>query len=583
MKRGPFQITVLERGQLDSARNAVLTCQVEGSTTILDIKPEGAHVKKGELVVELDSSLLVDKERQQEIAVTQAESAMQTAEKEVEIAKTQNDSDYAAAELKLKLARIDLEKFEKGDSEQQRNELKSQVSLQEQKAAQAKESLEFTKRLVKKGYKTQNDLEQARITFETERTNLEVAKDKLRVLQDYTLGRTITELQANAGEFARELKRVELKGQAALSQKQSDLLARTRTYEVEQDKHERLKKQIANCKIYAPQDGQVIYANSRDGRSSDTILIEKLAAVKERQPIVTLPDLNEMKVNARIHESRISLIRPGMTVKVKVDAFTEELFHGVVDSVASVPSSTNSFMRDIKEYEAVIKLIDEAEKVNRLRPGLTANLEVLVDSRDDVLQAPIQSVLTIVGKQFSFVVRGEKTERVEVQIGQTSERMIEIVSGLNEGDQVVLNPRTHFEAELKELEAELVKQQAAESPAPETTPPVTAPPAGTPGLPGGRPAGPGGNAPPRGSEGASPGAFNPMAMFERMDANSDGKLAKEEWSERFKERAESMDKDADGVVTLDEFKAGMAAGRPPGAGGGRPPAAPGENVGGSGG
>ncbi len=583
MKRGPFQITVLERGQLDSAKNAVLTCQVEGSTTILDIKPEGAHVKKGELVVELDSSLLVDKERQQEIAVTQAESAMQTAEKEVEIAKTQNDSDYAAAELKLKLARIDLEKFEKGDSEQQRNELKAQVSLQEQKAAQAKETLEFTKRLVKKGYKTQNDLEQSRITFETEKTNLDVATDKLRVLEQYTLGRTITELQANASEFARELKRVELKGQAALSQKQSDLLARTRTYEVEKDKHERLKKQIANCKIYAPQDGQVIYANSRDGRSSDTILIEKLAAVKERQPMVTLPDLNEMKVNARIHESRISLIRPGMTVKVKVDAFTEEIFHGVVDSVASVPSSTNSFMRDIKEYEAVIKLIDEAEKVNRLRPGLTANLEVLVDSREDVLQAPIQSILTIVGKQFSFVVRGEKTERVEVQIGQTSERMIEIVAGLNEGDQVVLNPRSHFEKELKELEAELVKEQATETPAPEGIPPVTAPPAGTPGLPGGRPAGPGGSGPPNGSEGAAPGAFNPLAMFERMDANGDGKLAKEEWSERFKERAESMDKDADGAVTLDEFKAGMAAGRPPGAGGGRPPVAPGENVGGSGG
>ncbi len=580
-------MTVLEKGQLDSARNAVHNCEVEGSTTILEIKPEGTHVKKGDLVVELDSSALIDKERQQEIAVTQAESAKQTAEKEVEIAKTQNDSDYAAAELKLKLAKIDLEKFEKGDSEQQRNELKAQVSLQEQKVAQAEETLDFNKRLVKKGYKTQNDLEQARITYQTEKTNLDVAKDKLRVLQDYTLGRTITELRANAEEFARELKRVELKGQAALSQKQSDLLSRTRTYEVELDKHERLKKQIANCKIYAKQDGQVIYANSRDGRSSETILIEKLAAVKERQPIITLPDLNEMKVNARIHESRISLIRPGMTVKVKVDAFVDEDFHGVVDTVASVPSSTNSFMRDIKEYEAVVKLLDGSEKVNRLRPGLTANLEVLVSAREDVLQAPMQAVLTIVGKQFSFVIRGEKAERVEVEIGQASDRMIEIKSGLNEGDQVVLNPRSHFEKELKELEAELVKKMTTETPAdgekPRGIPAPDDSPAPTPGPPrSGRPAGDG-NGPPAGSEGRPPGGgFNPLAMFERMDANGDGKLAKEEWSERFRERAEAMDKDADGAISMDEFKAGMANARPPG--GGRPPGGPPvENAGGSGG
>ncbi len=542
-------------------------------------------------MVELDSSALVDKERQQDIAVTQAASAKQSAEKDVEIQQTQNDSDKAAAELKLKLAEIDLKKFKLGDSEQQKNELQAAVSLGGQKTAQAKESLDFTKRLVKKGYKTQNDLEQARITFETENTNLEVAKDKLRVLKDYTLDRTVTELEANATEFGRELKRVELKGQAALSQKKTDLLARERTFEVEKDKHERLLAQIAVCKIYAPQDGQVIYANSRDGRSSETILIETGATVRERQPLVTLPDLNEMKVNARIHESRISMIRPGMTVKVKVDAFVDEDFHGVIDAVASVPSSTgNSFMRDIKEYEAIVKLIDSREKVNRLRPGLTANLEVLVDSREDVLQAPMQAVLTIVGKQFAFVIQGDKAERVEVEIGQTSDRMIEIKTGLKEGDQVVLNPRSHFEKELKELEAELIKKQATEKPeSPAVKPEIVAPAAPGAGRPpgapqGGRPEG-SGNPPPNGSEGRPPGGgtFNPMAMFERMDANGDGKLAKDEWSERFKERAATLDKDADGVVTLDEFKAGMAnvggAGRP---GGGRP-AAPTEATGGSGG
>jgi len=72
VKRGPFQIAVTERGTLESFKNAVLTCKVEGSTTIISIVKEGTHVKEGELVVELDSSALVDRETTQRIAVTTA-------------------------------------------------------------------------------------------------------------------------------------------------------------------------------------------------------------------------------------------------------------------------------------------------------------------------------------------------------------------------------------------------------------------------------------------------------------------------------------------------------------------------------
>src|SRR5581483_9322832 len=148
-------------------------------------------------------------------------------------------------------------------------------------------------------------------------------------------------------EFEKEIARVKLKGEAALAQKMADVKAARKQFEVEQDKLELLRKQIAACKIYAPQDGQVIYANQKDGRSSDQVLIEEGATVRERQQIVTLPDLSEMKVNARVHESRISLMRVGLPVTVKVDAFPDETFRGRVDNVASVPSSTgSSYMRD---------------------------------------------------------------------------------------------------------------------------------------------------------------------------------------------------------------------------------------------
>jgi hypothetical protein len=294
-----------------------------------------------------------------------------------------------------------------------------------------------------------------------------------------------------------------------------------------------------------------------------------------------------MKVNARVHESRISLIRVGLPVTVKVDAFPDETFRGQVSSVASVPSSTgSSYMRDIKEYEAVIRLLGEEDKVSKLRPGLTAQLEVLVESRDDVLQTPIQSVLNVVGKPVAFVVVDNKVERREIQVGQTNERVIEILSGLDEGDLVVMNPRTHFDKEIKELEAELIKKNAEQPlPPPDVLPtPADLPPGGvSPGAP--RDAQPTGATPAAGERpapgGNSPGGgrpFDPLARFKQQDLNGDGKLTPDEWSERMKERAPAMDADGDGAVSLDEYMTAMSNFTPGGGGPQRPRTPP---VGGS--
>lgn len=562
VKRGPFRITVTERGTLDSLKNAIIASKVEGSATIISIVPEGSHVKEGDLICELDSSALTEKETQQQISVTQAKSNLQSAMEAVEIQKTQNDSDIAAAQLKLELAILDLQKFKEGDSKQQWSELDSQVKLAKQKVAQAEETYNFTSRLVKKGYKTQNELESARITLQTETIGRDIALGKLDLLEKYDTKRTETELEANAKEFGRELERVKRKATAALTQAEADLSAKRLTFEVETSKHNRMKEQIAACKIHASQDGQVIYANSRDGRSSDQVMIEEGATVRERQPIVNLPDLSEMKVNARIHESRISMIRAGLAANVKVDAFADRPFPGRVETVASVPSSTGNFMtRDLKEYEAVVRLLGDAGDVSKLRPGLTAEIEVLVSSRDEVLQAPIQSVLTVVGQQIAFVIVDNQAELRKVKVGQTNDRMIEIVEGLDEGATVVMNPRSHFERDIKELESQLIKEQAAQAAKAgskeDAAPAIPAAPAGIPSDgpgPGSRPAG---GPTPNGSEGGRP-AFNPTAMFDGMDANKDGKLAQEEWSPRFAERAPSMDADKDGSISRAEFTAGFA-------------------------
>ena len=159
VERGRFEVTVSVQGNLDSQSNVTLSSEVEGSTTIIKLVPEGEFVQPGDLVVELDSSELREKANQQEIDLTQARAKLSQAEENLEIQRQQNKSDEAAAELDWKLAILDLDKYRNGEYPQQEKELSGEVALAEEEALRSEEAYEFSRNMVKKGYKTPNEAE----------------------------------------------------------------------------------------------------------------------------------------------------------------------------------------------------------------------------------------------------------------------------------------------------------------------------------------------------------------------------------------------------------------------------------------
>ena len=128
----------------------------------------------------------------------------------------------------------------------------------------------------------------------------------------------------------------------------------------------------------------------------------------------------------------------GQTVKVIVDAFPDEKLTGVVTKVAVVADSANSFMNpDLKVYPTTIK-IDGTH--DWLRPGMSAEIEILVRNLENVIYVPIQAVTYFDDKRVVYVSYQGRTERREVEVGAFSESYIEVVSGLQEGEAVLLLP-----------------------------------------------------------------------------------------------------------------------------------------------
>ena len=451
--KGRFRIIVNERGFLDSQNNETLTCEVPGSTTIIKIVPEGIYVHKGDVICELDSSQFEEKSRQQEIDVTQAKAALLNAEENLAIQLTQNDSDMSIANLNLQFSKLDEEKYKLGELPQDKDKILGQIRLKEEELIRKGESYEFTKRMTKKGYRSQSDLEVERLSVTQAEINLKVEKDNLRVLNDYTSIRKIAELEADVLEYGRDLERIERKGKATVAKLSADLESRTLTLKVEEEKYAEWLTRIENCIMIAPQDGEIVYAKSSSSRrSSSEPEISEGATVRERQPIINIPDVTLMKIDAKIHESMISQVKEGQPVTVTADAQPGKFFNGIVYEISSVPLSGSWPNYDIKEYQVVINLTDAPDHVSLLRPGLSADFEIVVQDRMEVVQVPMQSVVQIGKDYYCWVLSGTKLERRKLKLGDSNDTSIEIFDGVEVNELAVMNPRSRFSDEISLLE-----------------------------------------------------------------------------------------------------------------------------------
>jgi len=395
-------VVVSERGSLESSKNEDAYCQVEGQTTIIMIVSEGTRVTKGQLVCELDSSALKDALTNQVIATKGADAA------------------YQNARLTREVAEIAVQEYEEGVYKQNLESCKIDIALAESDLKRAEDRLEWSDRMYKKGYVSLGQNMSERLALQRGKFALEEAQTKLNVLEKFTRNKTVKEFKSEV-EKAR-----------------SDELAKQSTWKLEQTKEEKLTRQIKNCKIIAPNDGLVVYANdpNRFGGSSQP-QIEEGATVRERQKIFSLPDITKMRVNTKVHESMIDRIKPGLVARIKVDAFAEETLSGVVEDIAPLPDPSSFFSSDVKVYTTHVAI---EGGLSGLRPGMTAQVEILVIDVPNVLSVPVQAVLQFKGKDHLAVKTPTGFAWRDAVLGMSNDKLVEVKSGISNGELVALSP-----------------------------------------------------------------------------------------------------------------------------------------------
>lgn len=198
------------------------------------------------------------------------------------------------------------------------------------------------------------------------------------------------------------------------------------------------REQIERAILRSPVDGTVIHRGVEVGE----MVTPGVAETAARLPLLTVANLSRLLVEAEVNQIDVARLNVGLTATIRVDALPGEAFSGRIRRIA--PAAIAGRERDVQLFPVSVLLDGNAN--GRLRPGMSADLDIEVLRRESVLQLPVQAVrrgndlrgsVTLV----SQTGQGQqRTEERSVSLGVHTDQMVEIVSGLAEGDTVLIAP-----------------------------------------------------------------------------------------------------------------------------------------------
>lgn len=271
-----------------------------------------------------------------------------------------------------------------------------------------------------------------------------------------------------------------LTSQADLETAEANLkLAESQLEQAEADLKQALDD-LTKTKLYSPLDGTVTQINKEVGEIA-------LGSMFQADVILVVSDLSRMEVISEVDENDVVLVSMGDTAHIEVDAIPDTAFTGVVREIAhSATTRGRGTQEEITNFEVKIAILDKEEK---LRPGMSATVDIETETHFNVLKIPIQSVTARdqsevnrvsnnAAKQRSphkaraekssasddesqasvreelvevvFVVNDQVAKIVPIKTGISSDLEIEVLSGLEEGQEVVIGSYRALSKTLKD-------------------------------------------------------------------------------------------------------------------------------------
>lgn len=329
-------------------------------------------------------------------------------------------------------------------SDELRNVSKAEADLQ---SAQAKLKKTQTSLLLQKT-KYETDLQTAQSTVEEAEANLNDAEDKLKRQRDL-FDKQIASREAFDG--AKTVFKVNQEGlvqaqvslRAAMNSKEDITLWENEVEVVSVEvKRARIAleealERLEETEIYAPISGVILEKMVQEGQ----IISSGISNVSGGTALCVIADMSRLFITADVDETDIGVISRGQRVSITADAFPNETFPGKVTRIAPQGEVEDN----ITVFKVKIEILGNGK--SKLKPMMTANVDIVSHLEKNVLYVPREAVNKEDGELFAVVLEDETPSKVPITTGIQNEIYVRVLSGLQEGETLVVGDWKKIQAE----------------------------------------------------------------------------------------------------------------------------------------
>ena len=212
------------------------------------------------------------------------------------------------------------------------------------------------------------------------------------------------------------------------------------------------KLELGYTKIVAPIDGTVVYVSAQQGQT--------ISNNQETPSIVELAQLNTMTIKAEVSEADVIHVMPGQQVYFSILGDPKQKYNAVLRAIEPGPtlmtgddSELNIGDSDAIYYNA---LFDVENPQQLLRIGMTAQVSIILDSVEDTLQVPSQVLIEKPNQDHRYQVPvkvGNQIEYRDVEVGINNSIYAQIISGLKQGDEIIIGQSSTDQASTSSSQA----------------------------------------------------------------------------------------------------------------------------------
>ena len=453
VRYGRFVVKIRETGNLEPLVSVAVRSNVEGEIERILTK-EGDFVQKGQELIKIDPQQIKEQKHQAEASRDARRASLDQAKLRIYLAEKQQDSTIVQSKNSVAVAQANLDSNQATSNQQirqaqaniatTRNLLEQdRISLNQSKIAlqqaeiqlqqyqsnsrsskinydNAKAEYNRSKELFQKKFISKKSLEDAKANYATATSQYESARKNVesqirtvesqsqnidarnRAIENRKTTLKLDELNLESTKSAQEARQKQLDAELKNTQTRLQEILETAEQEKELTVHSevgaqaallesesRLKSETERLEwttMVAPISGKITKLSVEEGE----IITSGRSAFSQGPAILTIADLSKMVVKTYINEVEIAKVMIGQKVEIHVDAYPKENFQGIVSEIAPSADVQQQTSSGIVTFEVVIDVIGSPPQ---LMPGMSADIDIIITEKSDILQLPIESVI----------------------------------------------------------------------------------------------------------------------------------------------------------------------------------------------